>query len=125
MAIGRARRAGSAAIAAAVRGWWVTALEPFSAPATVAVLAAGAAAMAIGRAGRERATSQVVPLSATVPWIALAGALAAWQLAAYVQHPRSEHPTLSSLINTALDPRPVRALAAGAWMLAAGWLARR
>ena len=64
-------------------------------------------------------------LRAAAPWVVLVVALLAWQLAAYVQHPRSDHPTLSSLTNTALDPRPIRALAFAAWLLTAGWLARR
>jgi hypothetical protein len=113
------------AVVAAVWGWWATGLEPFSTQATVVVLGSGLVAMATGGARRADASSLDIPRRAATPWVVLLGALVAWQLAAYFQHPRSDHPTLSSLTNTALDPRPVRLLAFAAWTLAAGWLARR
>lgn len=125
--MGRTRRRFTALafVASAVWGWWATRLEPFSAQATAVVLVAGLVAMAVGGTGRAPASSRDTPLRATAPWVVLLGALLAWQLAAYVQHPRSDHPTLSSLTNIALDPRGLRALAFAAWMLTAGWLARR
>lgn len=111
--------------AALVCGWWATGLEPFSTRATSAVLASGVVAMAVGAGRRRVDRPRALSLGATAPWIALVAALAAWQLAAYVQHPRADHPTLSSLTNAALDPRPIRVVAFAAWVLAAGWLARR
>ncbi|MDQ3946755.1 MAG: hypothetical protein M3357_16695, partial [Actinomycetota bacterium] len=57
-------------------------------------------------------------------WAVLALAVAAWQVAAFVQHPRAEHPTLSALANTALDPRAVRAVAMAVWLVLAARLAR-
>jgi len=112
-------------VASAVCGWWATGLEPFSARATWVVLAAGVVAMLVGAARHATAPPRDASVRATVPWVVLVGVLTAWQLAAYFQHPRSDHPTLSSLANTALEQRPIRALAFAAWMLAAGWLARR
>lgn len=112
-------------VALAMGGWWVAGLEPFSTDAATVVLGAGLVAMAIGRATRRPARRPSASLEAVAPWIALTGALVAWQLASYVQHPRSDHPTLSSLVNTALDPRPIRALAFAAWLTTAAWLARR
>ena len=111
--------------ASVVCGWWATGLEPFATRATSVVLAAGVAAMVAGGAGRVAASARDVPVRAAAPWAVLVSVLLAWQLAAYVQHPRSDHPTLSSLTNAALDPRPIRALAFAGWMFAAGWLARR
>ena len=58
-------------------------------------------------------------------WLVLAVALGAWQLASYLQSPRDEHPTLSSLTNAALDSHPARAAAFVAWLAGAAWLARR
>jgi hypothetical protein len=57
--------------------------------------------------------------------VALILAGATWQVAAYVQHPRSDHPTLSSLVNAALDSHPARAAAFVAWLAGAWELARR
>jgi hypothetical protein len=50
--------------------------------------------------------------------------VAAWQVSALVRHPRAEHPTLSSLANAVLDPRPVRTLAFLGWLAGMAWLAR-
>jgi hypothetical protein len=113
------------AVGVGLLAWWVTGLEPFSAGATVAVLGSGAAAVAVGL--RDRTARSVARPSrrAVAVWVALVAALAAWQLAAYRQSPRSEHPTLSSLTNAALDPRPVRALVFVAWLVVAAHLARR
>jgi hypothetical protein len=53
------------------------------------------------------------------------GALLAWELVAYSLSPRATHPTLSSIADAALGPRPIEAAAFVAW-LALGWrLARR
>lgn len=125
MARVRTRLALLAFVGSVVCGWWVTGLEPFSTHATFVVLAAGLVAMAAGGAARAAASARDIRLRVAAPWVVLLGALVAWQLAAFVQLPRSDHPTLSSLTNTALDPRPIRAVAFAAWMLTAGWLARR
>ena len=105
-------------------GWWATALPPFAATTTVAVVGAGVAAMAVGARDQRRA---LPPLSMrdVVVWSVLLGTLAAWQLAAYFQQPRSQHPTLSSLANTMLDTHPARTLAFVVWLAGAARLARR
>jgi hypothetical protein len=106
--------------------WVVTGLAPFSATATVAVLATGLAAMAIGAlGGRRRIPVRSVGLRSAWPWLGVAAVLAAWQLAAFVQSPREDHPTISSLTNAALEGRPVRAVAFAGWAVAAAWLVRR
>ncbi|HVM01235.1 MAG TPA: hypothetical protein VM263_01090 [Acidimicrobiales bacterium] len=99
-------------------------LAPFSASATAVVLGAGVAAMAWGARLPPRPRP---PLSGrgAIAWAALGLAAAAWQLAAYVQHPREDHPTISSLANALLDSRPARAAAFVAWLLAAAGLSRR
>lgn len=51
--------------------------------------------------------------------------LLAWELMAFSLSPRSTHPTLSSITDAALAPRPLEAAAFVVW-LALGWtLARR
>lgn len=58
-------------------------------------------------------------------WAVLAVTGALWQLAAYLQHPRHDHPTVSSLANALLDSHPARAAAFVAWLGGAVYLARR
>ena len=117
-------------IAAGAHAWWVTGLAPFSVAATVAVVGSGALVAVASRCGRPATRRHgvggdgVTPRSAAI-WGALAVALAAWQLNAFVRHPRAAHPTLSSLANAVLDPRPVRTVAFVGWLAGVAWLARR
>lgn len=104
--------------------WWAVGLRPFSGAATAAVLAAGVAAMAWG-ARSLRPRPPPVDLRAAAGWLVVAAATAAWELVAFVQHPREDHPTLSSMTNALLDSRPARAAAFVAWLAAAAALARR
>ena len=117
--------AGAALLALLVAyGWWAVSLPPFSGPATAAILLAGGAATAWGAVTpRTRRTSGEVGRAGA--WAALAVAVGSWQLAAYLQHPRQDHPTLSSLANALLDSQPARAAAFVLWIVAAVALARR
>ena len=115
-----------AAIAVGACAWWVTGLAPFSTVATVAVVGSGAlVAIASGSRGGRATEDDVVTRRDAAIWGTLAVTLAAWQVGALVQHPRAEHPTLSSLANAVLDPRPVRTVAFVGWLAGAAWLARR
>lgn len=107
-----------------VYAWWATGLPPFSAGATVAVVGAGLGAMAIGHVRRQHEDARPAP-AGVIGWLVLLVALAGWELLAFFQHPRSEHPTLSSLTNAALGTHTGRALAFATWLVAASWLARR
>jgi hypothetical protein len=113
------------ALAVAAYAWWVTGLRPFSAGATIAVVGAGAAAVLAGRLRLPPRPAGDGTARDAAPWAALVAALVAWQLAAWAQEPRDDHPTLSSLTNAALDARPLRAAAVVAWLAAAAWLGRR
>ena len=64
-------------------------------------------------------------LAGAIGWFVLLVGLAGWETLAYVQEPRSEHPTLSSLTNAALDTHTGRALAFAAWLVGGSRLARR
>lgn len=108
----------------AAYGWWAVGLDPFSGAATAAVLAGGVAAMAWG-ARRPAPPRPAAGVRAAVPWVVLAAVAATWQLAAFVQHPRDDHPTLSSLTNALLDSHAARAVAFVAWLAAAAGLGRR
>src|SRR5262245_39322325 len=114
----------AAALAATAYAWWVVGLPAFSAAASVAVVGAGAMAMVAG--GRARRTGRRNGRPGRIlPWFALAGLLAAVQLIALAQQPRSEPATLTSLTNAALDSHAARAAALPAWLAPAAELARR
>jgi hypothetical protein len=121
------------AVRAALAGayaWWVTGLAPFAETTTVAVVGAGGVAALAAYATRPPGSARPAgpaPLAGrgAAVWLALLTGLVLWQVAAYFQQPRSAHPTLSSLANTALEARPVRASAFVAWLAGAAWLARR
>jgi hypothetical protein len=112
------------AVVVGAYAWFVTGLPPFSTAATVAVVGSGAL-VATGSGLRRRvACDDVVTPKPATAWCALAVAVAAWQINALVRHPRAEHPTLSSLANVVLEPRPVRMVAFMGWLAGAAWLAR-
>ena len=100
--------------------------RPFTLPALVAVLAGGLAAIALGRMLPARAAPAATePTSGAWVWAVLAGAVGLWQLQAFLQHPRREHPTLSYLTNELLQTEPAQAVAMLLWLAAGVWLARR
>jgi hypothetical protein len=101
--------------------WWATGLRPFTGGANVAVVGAGVVAMVIGRAAPVTTTPSSPPVGARAAgWMGLFA-----ELVAYFQHPRYEHPTVSSLVNSALDSHIARWVAFAAWLVAAAGLARR
>ncbi|HEX2053391.1 MAG TPA: hypothetical protein VHJ78_06675 [Actinomycetota bacterium] len=116
--------------AAAAVAWFATSLRPFTAPALVVTLGAGGLALVAGSRTRHRDGEPSVGRwlgapAGLVVWGVLAASLAAWELAAFVQLPRSEHPTLSSLANAVFAAHAVRAAAFLAWMAAGFGIARR
>lgn len=119
---GALRAAGG--LAAVAYAWWAVGLAPFSAAATLAVVGAGVVAAAAGSRAR-RPARRTVALRQAGPWIALAVAATTLQLASYLQQPRRDHPTLSSLTNALLDSHPARAAAFACWLALAAVLARR
>lgn len=104
--------------------WWAVSLPPFSGTATAALLLAGGAAVVSGSCKPRRQRPAVDVRSAT-PWAVLVALGGLWQLAAYLQHPRDDHPTLSSLANELLDSQPARAAAFVLWIVATERLSRR
>ncbi len=104
--------------------WWVVSLPPFSRSATAAVVLAGAAAGGVGRL-TTRPRERRSPVRTVGPWVVLAATGGAWQLAAFLQHPRADHPTLSSLANQLFASHPARGAAFVLWLLGAVELARR
>jgi hypothetical protein len=115
--------AAGAAAAVGLYAWWAVGLTPFTGTASLAVVLAGGAAVGVGAWGHRPAVA--APRGRVAPWLVVVAALAVVQLSAYVQHPREDHPTLSSLTNALLDTHHARAAALVAWLVAARGLARR
>ena len=105
--------------------WFTTGLRPFTLPPLVALLLGGGMAVMVG-AGllptRPHPLSRPRHLEI---WAALGAALTLWELASFLQHPRADHPTLSSLTNTLFQSHPARAVALLAWLATGAGLARR
>ncbi|HEY2814443.1 MAG TPA: hypothetical protein VGJ03_13335 [Acidimicrobiales bacterium] len=103
-------------------GWWVTAQEPFSTAGTVGVLAAGIALIVAARmTRRDEAEPPDVPPTGmrrgAVLWGGLAALAVVWELVTLFGQPRSEHPTISSILD------PLQASHGFRWLLFGGWLA--
>ena len=113
------------AVVLSAYAWWAVALPPFSGQATAAVVLGGSAATAVGARQRRRRSRGTGDTAGIAAWAALAAAAGAWQLAAYLQHPRADHPTLSSLANEVLDSHMARTAAFVVWIAVAWGLARR
>ena len=104
--------------------WWVVSLPPFSGVATAVVLLSGVGVSLAGRARRDSARA-APPAPGAGAWAGLAAVAVAWEVLDYVQQPRADHPTLSSLTNALLDSHPARAAAFILWLMAMLELARR
>jgi hypothetical protein len=121
---GAAARRAAVAAGACAYGWWAVGLPPFSWGASLAVLAAGAAAAVAG--GRQRRPARrPADVRRVAPWLALLAAAATLELWSYLQQPRADHPTISSMTNALLDSHPARAAAFAGWLAATVALARR
>jgi len=105
--------------------WWAVSRPPFSAAATLAVMAAGAVATLSGVFGSRPARRRSEAGRDWRWWAVLAAVTALWQGASYLQHPRGAHPTISSLTNEVLDTQGARAAAFVLWLLATARIARR
>ena len=103
-----------------------TGLRPFTLPSLVATLGGGLLAIMVGARLPRRS---VLAGRAVTPgdwvWFALAAAIGVWELQSFLKHPRSQHPTLSSLTNTLLEPHASRTVALVSWLAGGVWLARR
>ena len=114
-----------AGLLAGAYAWYAAGARPFTGGALVVVGVAAGAAVLAGLSGRRGPDPAAGDVGRAVPWAILGALLAGWELAAYLQHPRADHPTLSSLAGDVLDWRPAKALALLAWMAVGASLARR
>ena len=104
--------------------WVTTGFRPFTLPALVATLGGGLVAIAFGQRVAPPVASHGRVRGAWV-WATLGGAVAVWELQAFLQHPRAAHPTLSSLTNDLLQSHGARAGGMLVWLAVGVWLARR
>lgn len=104
--------------------WLATDLRPFTLPLVAAVLMGGLVAVALGANLPAGGPRTGWPRRLDV-WMALGATLALWELGSFLQHPRAEHPTLSSLTNTLFQNHAARALGLLMWLGAGTRLARR
>ena len=120
-------------LGASTAGAWVASgFRPFTGPAAAAAL--GSAVVVFGRAARTRrrrrgwrefridvagARGRRLSLGA-VAWVVVIAALCGWELFQYASHPRSAHPTLSSIEGLLLATHWRRAGLYFLWLVA-GW----
>ncbi len=118
---------GTAMVLAGAYAWWATSLRPFTSAALGATAAASAAAVVAGlrREGPQEGRRRDQRRGGTGAWLVLVGALGAWELVSFLQHPRADHPTLSSLANSAFRSHAVRTLAMVVWMALGARAVRR
>jgi hypothetical protein len=121
------RRWRATTIVAAALGYaWVGGgLRPFTWQAMAATTLGGLAILIPAwRRGRSHAS---VPASreGLVAWTLWLAAAAGWELWALSMHPRSTHPTISSLLDSVIETHPGRSAAVLAWLALGWWLARR
>jgi hypothetical protein len=122
------RRCVATATAAGVLayGWWFTGLTPFRRDATRAWLLAVAALVLAGATHRRlRHETAVAPTRASrsgvALWSALVVAVVTWELLALRSSPRSEHPTISSFVESVEQWHVVRLALFAGW-LTVGWV---
>lgn len=125
----RSQRPVAVLVAVGIAGayaWWTAGLRPFTWPALMAVAVAGIVTIVLG--SRCRRPFEPPPghaASGVLLWGIALALLVGWELAAYVQQPRADHPTLSALASSVIDWRPARGLAFLAWIALGADLSRR
>jgi hypothetical protein len=110
-------------------GWWLTGRQPFTLGALFALLGAAAATIALAarhhvrnardapHAGMRHARYVVASAFA---WSLAVVVVVSWELLAWFSQPRSEHPTISSLLEHAMHHHGLRFVVYLLW-LALGW----
>lgn len=118
----------AAVVVAVLYSWAASRLTPLTWPATLATVPPGLVVCGIGllRPPTRGPAPRRWGTAAVAPWVVLAVLVCAWQLYAFVQDPRTAHPTLSALASplfaTSAEHRMVGYLL---WLAAGAWLVRR
>jgi hypothetical protein len=114
--------------AAALYSWFAALTTPFTFRANVLtaipLITALLAAVLFGHIVRSRRTgerSAPRPLGRSLwPWWVSLGVVGAWELCCYLKLPRFEHPTFSSLYDSASRSQPLKAALFFGWLVL-GW----
>jgi hypothetical protein len=111
---------------AAIVGYAVPAAlcRPLTTPAAIAVAVPGAVLLVLAV---RRAASPQEPVSRrhAAPWVGLLLLFGAWELTAVLWGNDAAHPTLSLLLDPALETYPGRLAAWLLWLAAGRWLVTR
>jgi hypothetical protein len=118
----------STVVVAALYSWFAALTTPFTFRANVMtaipLIAALLAAIVFGhivRAARARSSSAPRPSGRSLwAWWVSLGLVGAWELFCYLKLPRFDHPTFSSLYDSASRSQPLKAALFFGW-LALGW----
>jgi hypothetical protein len=105
--------------------WVGGGLSPFTWPAVVSTIIGGLAVFIAAWRGPTTSTTTPASRQDLVAWVLWLAAVTGWELWALSMHPRSSHPTLSSLLNNLLETHPGRSVALLVWLGLGWWLARR
>jgi hypothetical protein len=119
----RAIVAGAALVGVA---WAAGTTHSFTWPARCITIAAAVSVLVVAAcAPRSSGARRTRPERRDVPWGVVAVAAVGWQLAAYSQSPRTDHPTISSMLDAADAHAPLRAVVFLGWVALGLVLARR
>ena len=115
------------AFAAAVLGYVLIGgtLRSFTWPAMVWTTLGGLAIFFVAWRRVGSPVREPASRAGALTWTLWLAAVAGWELWALSMHPRSSHPTISSLLDGIVDTYPGRSVALLAWLALGWWLARR
>jgi hypothetical protein len=116
--------------------WWIPVIvgyalvaalfQPLTWPAAAAVLAPGLVMLVVRvRRPAARLPRGARPRRAGVQWGGLLAAFTLWEAVAWFGPNNPDHPTLSLLLDPALERYPVRVLGYLVWLAAGRWLVTR
>jgi hypothetical protein len=116
-----------AAFATAVLGYVLIGggLHSFTWPAMVWTTLGGLAIFLVAWRGGRSPASAPASRTGAITWTVWLAAVTGWELWALSMHPRSSHPTISSLLDGVVDTYAGRSVALLAWLALGWWLARR
>jgi hypothetical protein len=122
-------RTGAAVVAVVAFAFWFTDLPPFTDGATLALVLPVVLLIGIAEARRFRSRgSRPAPTTrdrpwfrpAVVAWVAIVAVATAWEVLALRSSPRSEHPTISSFVESVEQYHGGRMVLFLAWLWL-GW----
>jgi hypothetical protein len=102
----------------------VASVRSFTWPALVLTAIAGLAVLVLATR-RPKPEGTVSGVREIALWAGLTAAVIAWELVAYLQSPRDDHPTISSMLDALEAHRPLRAALFIGWIALGRELARR